>query len=62
MAFTIRAKVSTDPAEELDKNVNINGEEPYFTILTDYENAINLNGGTASVMKKLENQAGMGRK
>lgn len=54
----IRAKVSTVQAEELAKNVNIDGSEPYFTILTDYENAINLNAGVSQTMKKIRNEAG----
>ena len=59
MSATIRAKVSTVQAEEVMKNVNIDGVEPYFTIIKEYENAITLNAGASQTMKKIRNEAGL---
>lgn len=58
MALLIRAKVSTSQAEEIGQNVNIGGSDPYFTIITGVDAAVNLNTASGDTMKKIRNEAG----
>ena len=55
----VRIKYGRSPLENLAADVDIDGHDPYFTIIDAYNNPIQLLSGGAGHIKKIRNDSGV---